>query len=286
MSNPDRYAVIGHPVSHSRSPFIHARFAEQTRQSMTYTTIDAGPEEFAATVRDFFAQGGKGLNVTVPHKETALALATELTPRAQRAGAVNTLALRSGKAKSDKARAAHIIGDNTDGAGLARDLLNNHRVTIAGRRVLLLGAGGAARGVIAPLLGLKPAELIIVNRNVIRARELAERFSDLGKLAAIGYPDLGNEPYDLVINATAASLAGELPALPPGIVSAQSICYDMYYGRDETPFTRWAQQRGCARTIMGLGMLVEQAAESFHLWRGVRPDTASVLSELTAQLRA
>ena len=253
---------------------------------MTYTTIDAKPEEFAATVRDFFAQGGKGLNVTVPHKETALALATELTPRAQRAGAVNTLALRSGKAKSDKARAAHIIGDNTDGAGLARDLLNNHRVTIAGRRVLLLGAGGAARGVIAPLLGLKPAELIIVNRNVIRARELAERFSDLGKLAAIGYPDLGNEPYDLVINATAASLAGELPALPPGIVSAQSICYDMYYGRDETPFTRWAQQRGCARTIMGLGMLVEQAAESFHLWRGVRPDTASVLSELTAQLRA
>jgi shikimate dehydrogenase len=277
MSNPDRYAVIGHPVSHSRSPFIHGRFAAQTHQSMTYTTIDAGPGQFEAAVRRFFAEDGKGLNVTVPHKEAALGLTDELTPRASRAGAVNTLALRRG---------GRILGDNTDGAGLARDLLNNHRVTIAGRRVLLLGAGGAARGVIAPLLGLQPSEMTIVNRNVLRARELAERFSDIGRLNAIGYPDLGHDAYDLVINATAASLAGELPALPPGIVSSHSICYDMYYGRDETPFTRWALQRGCARAVMGLGMLVEQAAESFHLWRGVRPDTASVLSELTAELRA
>jgi shikimate dehydrogenase len=152
--------------------------------------------------------------------------------------------------------------------------------------VLLLGAGGAARGAIAPLLGLKPSEMTIVNRNVMRARELAGVFSDMGQLRAVGYPDLGNEAYDIVINATAASLAGELPALPPGIVSSHSMCYDMYYGRDETPFTRWALQRGCARAVMGLGMLVEQAAESFHLWRGVRPDTASVLSELTAELRA
>jgi shikimate dehydrogenase len=277
MSSPDRYAVIGHPVSHSRSPFIHARFAAQTGQSMTYTTIDASPEEFEASVRRFFAEGGKGLNVTVPHKEAALQLADELTPRARRAGAVNVLALRAD---------GILLGDNTDGAGLARDLLNNHRVSIAGRRVLLLGAGGAARGALAPLLGLKPSELTIVNRNVVRARELVERFIDLGHLRAIGYPELGNEPYDLVINATAASLAGELPALPPGIVSSRSICYDMYYGRDETPFTRWALQRGCARAIMGLGMLVEQAAESFYLWRGLRPDTASVLSALTAELRA
>ncbi len=160
------------------------------------------------------------------------------------------------------------------------------RITIAGRRLLLLGAGGAARGAIAPLLGLKPSTMNIVNRNVIRARELAEQFSDMGQLRALGYPELGNDAYDLVINATAASLAGELPALPPGIVGSHSICYDMYYGRDETPFTRWALQRGCARAIMGLGMLVEQAAESFHLWRGVRPDTASVLSDLTAELRA
>jgi shikimate dehydrogenase len=277
MSNPDRYAVIGHPVSHSRSPFIHARFAAQTGQLMAYTTIDAAPELFESTAHHFFAEGGMGLNVTVPHKEAALRLATELTPRARRAGAVNTLALRKG---------GNLLGDNTDGAGLARDLLNNHRISIAGRRVLLLGAGGAARGAIAPLLGLKPSEMTIVNRNVMRARELAGHFSDLGQVRAIGYPDLGNEAYDIVINATAASLAGELPALPPGVVSSHSMCYDMYYGRDDTPFTRWALQRGCARAVMGLGMLVEQAAESFHLWRGVRPDTASVLSELTAELRA
>ncbi|MEO6080932.1 MAG: shikimate dehydrogenase [Steroidobacteraceae bacterium] len=277
MSNPDRYAVIGHPVSHSRSPFIHSRFAEQTGQSLTYTTLDSAPGQFATTVSRFFADGGKGLNVTVPHKEAALQLASELTPRAQRADAVNTLALREG---------GKILGDNTDGAGLVRDLLNNQRVNIAGRRLLLLGAGGAARGALAPLLGLKPSELTVVNRNVGRARELAERFSDMGRVHAIGYKDLGKEPYDLVINATAASLADELPALPTGIVSSHSICYDMYYGRDETPFTRWALERGCARAIMGLGMLVEQAAESFHLWRGLRPDTASVLSALTAELRA
>jgi shikimate dehydrogenase len=277
MSNPDRYAVIGHPVSHSRSPYIHARFAAQTGQSMAYTTIDAAPELFESTARHFFAEGGMGLNVTVPHKEAALQLAADLTPRARRAGAVNTLALRSG---------GKILGDNTDGAGLARDLLNNHRISIAGRRVLLLGAGGAARGAIAPLLGLRPSEMTIVNRNVMRARELAGHFSDMGQLRAVGYPDLGNEAYDIVINATAASLAGELPALPPGIVSSHSMCYDMHYGRDDTPFTRWALQRGCARAVMGLGMLVEQAAESFHLWRGVRPDTASVLSDLTAELRA
>jgi shikimate dehydrogenase len=277
MSNPDRYAVIGHPVSHSRSPFIHGRFAAQTHQAMTYTTIDASPEQFESTVRHFFAEGGKGLNVTVPHKEAAVQVVDELTPRASRAGAVNTLALRRG---------GRLLGDNTDGAGLARDLLNNHRITIAGRRVLLLGAGGAARGALAPLLGLRPSEMTIVNRNVLRARELVERFSDMGRLQAIGYHELGTDPYDVVINATAASLAGELPALPPGIVSSQSICYDMYYGRDETPFTRWALQRGCARAVMGLGMLVEQAAESFHLWRGLLPDTASVLSDLTAELRA
>ncbi|HMA12249.1 MAG TPA: shikimate dehydrogenase [Steroidobacteraceae bacterium] len=279
MSNPDRYAVIGHPVAHSRSPFIHERFAAQTSQSMTYTTIDAKPAEFEATVRRFFAGGGKGLNVTVPHKEAALALVDELTPRAQRAGAVNTLALRKGAGIS-------LLGDNTDGAGLARDLLNNHRITVAGRRVLLLGAGGAARGVLAPLLGLKPSDLTIVNRNVLRGRELVERFRDMGRLRAVGYADLGGEPYDIVINATAASLAGELPAIPPGIVTARSICYDMAYGRDETPFVRWALQRGCARAIMGLGMLVEQAAESFFLWRGVRPDTASVLAALTAAIHS
>jgi len=276
MNNKDRYAVVGHPVAHSRSPFIHARFAEQTHQPLEYGTIDAAPAGFEAVVREFFAAGGKGLNVTVPHKEAAFRLATELTPRAQRAQAVNTLGL----AKNGK-----LLGDNTDGTGLARDLLNNQRIAIAGRRLLLLGAGGAARGVLAPLIGLRPSLLTIVNRTPQRAVELVRMFEDLGPLRAIGHEELGDETFDIVINATAASLAGEVPALPPAIVNAQSICYDMAYARDDTPFVHWAHQRGVARAVDGLGMLVEQAAESFHVWRGLRPDTASVLAALTAELR-
>jgi shikimate dehydrogenase len=276
MKSKDRYAVIGHPVAHSRSPFIHTRFAAQTRQELEYSTIDASPDEFAAAVQRFFAAGGKGLNVTVPYKEAACRLATELTPRARRARAVNTLAV---------ARSGGLLGDNTDGAGLVRDLLNNQRVTIAGRRLLLLGAGGAARGVLAPLLGLRPSELTIVNRDRQRAEELVGMFSDLGPLRAVSYGELGKQPYDIVINATAASLAGELPPLPASVVNARSICYDMAYAREDTPFVRWAHDRGVARALMGLGMLVEQAAESFHLWRGVRPDTASVLSALSAELQ-
>jgi shikimate dehydrogenase len=276
MNNKDRYAVIGHPVAHSRSPFIHALFAEQTRQPLEYGTIDATPEQFESVVRQFFGGGGKGLNVTVPHKEAAFRLATELTQRAQHAQAVNTLAM---------AKSGGLLGDNTDGTGLARDLLNNQRIAIAGRRVLLLGAGGAARGVLAPLLGLRPTALTIVNRNPQRAADLVARFESLGTLYAVGYEALGAESFDIVINATAASLAGELPPLPPGIVTAQSICYDMAYGREETPFLHWALQRGVARAVDGLGMLVEQAAESFHVWRGLRPDTASVLAALTAELR-
>ena len=276
MNSKDRYAVIGHPVAHSRSPFIHSRFAEQTRQALEYTTIDADPEQFAEAVRSFFAHGGKGLNVTVPHKEAALQLAGDLTPRARRAQAVNTLAI----SKTDG-----LLGDNTDGAGLVRDLLNNQRITIAGRRLLLLGAGGAARGVLAPLLGLRPSELTVVNRNRQRAAELVALFSDLGPLRAAGYDELGTQPFDIVINATAASLAGELPPLSARIVNARSICYDMAYAREDTAFVRWAHDRGVARAVMGLGMLVEQAAESFYLWRGVRPDTASVLSALAAELQ-
>jgi shikimate dehydrogenase len=274
--NKDRYAVIGFPVAHSRSPFIHARFAAQTGQALEYGTLEAAPEQFESVVREFFGAGGKGLNVTVPHKEAAFRLADELTPRARRAQAVNTLAL---------SKQGGLLGDNTDGAGLARDLLNNQRITIAGRRLLLLGAGGAARGVLAPLLGLRPSELTIANRNLQRAQELVAQFADVGPLHAVGYTALGNEPFDIVINATAASLAGQLPPLPPGVVNARSICYDLAYSREDTPFVRWAHDRGVARAVMGLGMLVEQAAESFYLWRGVRPDTASVLSALTAELQ-
>lgn len=275
MTATDQYAVVGHPVAHSLSPFIHERFAQQTGQSIRYTRIDAAPENLATAITGFFRAGGRGLNITLPHKQAAAALAQELTPRAQRAGAVNTLMMRAGT----------LLADNTDGAGLARDLLNNHRIRIAGRRVLLLGAGGAVRGVLAPLLGLKPASLTIANRTPERAAELAHAFADLGSVRACGYADMGAEPYDILINGTSASLSGELPPLPPVIVARTSFCYDMAYGRDDTPFVRWAHERGVARAAMGLGMLVEQAAESFHLWRGVRPDTASVLSALTAKLR-
>lgn len=275
MTSPDRYAVVGHPVAHSWSPFIHEQFARQTGQRIEYGRIDVPPGQLREAVHRFFGTGGRGLNVTVPHKREAVALVQELTPRAQRAGAVNTLALRAD---------GTLLGDNTDGAGLARDLLNNHHVPVAGRRLLLLGAGGAARGVIAPLLGLKPALFTIANRTPERARELAQAFADLGTLQARAYADVDPAPYDILVNATSASLAGEVPPLPAATVARTSFCYDMAYGRGDTAFVRWAQERGAARATMGLGMLVEQAAESFHLWRGVRPDTPSVLAALAARL--
>jgi len=273
----DRYAVVGQPVAHSQSPFIHERFARQTGQAMTYSRIEAPPAQFDAIVKRFFAEGGKGLNVTLPHKQAAAILSDDLTPRAQTAGAVNTLALRAD---------GRLLGDNTDGAGLARDLLNNLRVTIAGRRVLLLGAGGAARGVLAPLLGLKPAELTIANRSPDRARELAAGFAAFGECRGCGFDEVRGGPYDVILNATSASLASHVPPLHAGVVGNRSFCYDMAYGREDTAFVRWAQAQGAARTSMGLGMLVEQAAEAFHLWRGVRPDTASVIAALKAELRS
>jgi shikimate dehydrogenase len=275
MSAPDRYAVIGHPVSHSRSPFIHERFAHQTGQRMTYGLLDATPAEFDPVARSFFTAGGKGLNVTLPHKQSAAALADELTPRAKVAGAVNTLiVLPDGR----------LQGDNTDGAGLARDLLVNLGVTIAGRRVLLLGAGGGSRGVIAPLLGLRPSQLLIANRTPERARELAAAFAHLGECRGCGFGEIPAGPYDLIINATSASLKGEAPPLPAGVADTRSFCYDMAYAPRDTSFIRWAQARGCTRSAMGFGMLVEQAAESFFAWRGVRPDTSSVLAALKAEI--
>jgi shikimate dehydrogenase len=278
MNAADRYAVIGHPVSHSRSPFIHERFAQQVGHHIQYTRIDTPPEALVPTVQDFFAGGGKGLNVTLPHKQAVIELVAELSPRAARAGAFNTLALRAD---------GTLLGDNTDGLGLARDLVYNHRVSIAGRRVLMLGAGGAARGVMMPLLGLQPRELVVANRTAARAVEIAEAFRDTGTpLRGCGFEELDDGPYDIVINATATSVKGETLPLPPSLVDTHSFCYDMGYGREDTLFVRWARERGCARTAMGLGMLVEQAAESFYLWRGVRPDTAPVLAELKVELAA
>ncbi|MHB1187109.1 shikimate dehydrogenase [Thiobacillus sp.] len=260
----DRYAVFGHPIAHSKSPQIHAAFARQTGQDMTYEAILAPLDGFADSVTAFIAAGGCGANVTVPFKEEAFRLSSRLSPRAKHAGAVNTLMFDDG-----------ILGDNTDGAGLVGDLERNLHCPLAGRRILLLGAGGAARGVIEPLLDQSPAELVIANRTVGRAQELAELFCR--GVRACGFDAL-DTPFDLVINATAASLAGELPPLSPSIFTAETLAYDMMYGRD-TPFLSFARTHGAA-TADGLGMLVEQAAEAFALWRGVRPDTAPVIAAL------
>lgn len=268
---PDQYGVIGHPVAHSWSPFIHGMFARQTGESLVYRLHDVRPEDFRGYVLDFFSRGGSGLNVTVPHKVAAAELASELTPRAHRAGAVNTLALRRGNG---------LLGDNTDGAGLVHDLRDNLGVEVEGRRVLIVGAGGATRGVMAPLMVLRPAELVVANRTAERAQAFAADFADLGAVHGCGFDGIGAKPYDLVINATSASLSGEVPAMPPSVIKPTTVCYDMVYGRTETPFLRWAQEHGCARALQGWGMLVEQAAESFHLWRGVRPETAPVLQAL------
>ena len=253
----DRYAVIGHPVGHSRSPWIHARFAQQTGESLSYEAIDADPDAFVVTVKEFFASGGRGMNVTVPHKQAACALAETLSPAARAAGAVNTLA------RSD---AGHLLGDNTDGAGLVRDLLSNLCWQIADRRVLLVGAGGAARGVLAPLLTQRPAILWVVNRTPARAEQLLADAGHPPGACAGGYDALhGAGAFDLLINATSAGIIGDTPPLVAECVAEHSLCYDMLYGSGQTPFQRWAVQHGAAAAEQGLGMLVEQAAESFRL---------------------
>lgn len=274
----DRYAVIGEHIAHSRSPLIHSLFAAATQQAMQYGVIDVGVAGFAAAVREFLGGGGRGLNVTVPHKQTALRLADSLTPRALRAGSVNTLA-RGLAGGTDSA----VLGDNTDGAGLIRDLAVNLRYRLRGAHVLLLGAGGAARGLIAPLLENGVASLLIHNRHQDRARQLAEEFAELGPVRAAAerpHPSEHSGPWELVINATSASLRGELPLIPAHAVGPQTLCYDCAYGERDTVFVSWARQAGAGRAVMGLGMLVEQAAESFALWRGVRPDTSGVLDAL------
>lgn len=266
----DRYAVIGNPVAHSKSPQIHALFAHENGQDMAYERLLAPLDRFRETVERFRTEGGRGLNVTVPFKEEAYRLATACTERARSAEAVNTLRFDTGA----------IYGDNTDGAGLVRDICDNLGVAIAGRRVLLLGAGGAARGVIAPLLAEGPEKLTIANRTVERARVLERHFAPA--VVAGGYEALSGSSFDIVINATSASLAGALPPLPPGMFAAGSLAYDMMYGAGPTPFLRWAQDQGAALAADGLGMLIEQAAESFFVWRGIRPRTDTVFAAFRA----
>ena len=270
---PDRYAVIGNPVAHSRSPWIHAKFAEQTAEKIDYGALLAPVGGFAAAVAEFRAAGGRGANVTLPFKEEAFALSDAVSDRARAARAVNTLVF-PGK---------EIRGDNTDGCGLTRDLLLNLGFPIAGRRVLLMGAGGAARGVLLPLIEERPAAFVIANRSVEKARQLVADLpgAHRGAATACGYGDLAGESFDLVVNATSAGLTDARLPLPRRLFSTGSLAYDMVYGRT-TAFMRLAREEGADRTSDGLGMLVEQAAESFFLWRGVRPSTAAVLSALRA----
>jgi len=272
----DRYAVFGNPVGHSQSPRIHALFATQTGQDMQYEAILAAPDSFTATLRQFIASGAQGANVTLPFKEEAFRLATRLTPRAKAAGAVNTLSFR------DDA----IVGDNTDGAGLVRDIKDNLGCAIAGRRLLLLGAGGAARGVILPLMQERPDELLIVNRTEEKARRLVAEAAAGPLCKGGGYSALGDRQFDIIINATSTGLGTTALPVPVDTFAPGCLAYEMVYGR-ETPFMALARaavlpQSPQSRIVDGLGMLVEQAAEAFLLWRGIRPDTAAVLAALRA----
>jgi shikimate dehydrogenase len=261
----DRYAVIGNPVEHSKSPLIHAAFARQTVQDLEYSRILAPLDGFREAMLRFRAEGGKGANVTVPFKLEAFQLSNELTPRARDAEAVNTLLFDGNR----------ILGDNTDGAGLVEDILNNHGTVIADRRVLLLGAGGAARGVIRPLLDQHPASLVLANRSMDKAQSLQHHF---GGISISTFEDLEGQAFDLVINATSTGLSDTALPLPAGVFAENALAYDMMYGRI-TPFMQLARDQG-VRVTDGLGMLVEQAAESFFVWRGIRPQTAPVISLL------
>ena len=278
---PDAYAVMGNPITHSRSPQIHAAFAKQTNQRIEYTAIQVDVGGFDQAVGNFFANGGKGLNVTVPFKQEAWQRADKLGAEAKQAGAVNTLLVNA---------EGQLLGRNTDGIGLVRDLLQNHGAStnykIANKRVLLIGAGGAARGVLQPLLDENPSSLVIVNRTPDRAHDLAEDFSKLGDVSGVGFDDLSNQSFDLIINATAASLQGEVPPLPDTVCAENCWCYDMMYSAEPTPFVRWGEQHNASKSVDGLGMLVEQAAESFFLWRGVRPETKPVSQSIRDTLNA
>jgi len=279
VKDPDYYAVFGNPVAHSKSPMIHTLFAEQTGEELVYKALKVEEGEFSSEVNDFFARDNHfGLNITVPFKQQAYDLAEHLSDRAGLAEAVNTLYQEEGR----------IHGDNTDGVGLIRDIRQNLNWELEGKAVLVLGAGGAVRGILEPLLAESPLEVAIANRTASKAEELVEVFESYAgeaNLYALSYPELEQSVcFDLVINGTSASLSGELPPLPGGIVADSSHCYDMMYGKDDTVFLQWAKHQGVQNCADGLGMLVEQAAESFYIWRGLRPRTQTVISAVREQL--
>ena len=277
MSDKDKYAVFGNPIKHSKSPLIHGIFADQCDQAMQYRAVRVELDGFSKTVDSFFAGGGRGLNITVPFKEQAYQYAQRLSDRAMRAGAVNTLTLAEDGA---------VEGDNTDGIGLVRDMIANLGWAIQGGRILLLGAGGAARGVLEPLLRERPRELLLVNRTEERAIQVAGEFADIGTIEGGGYSLIGERQFDLVINATSAGLTGEMPELSSSLLTERSCCYDMLYGSEPTPFMRWAALHAAWAVSDGLGMLVEQAAQSFYIWRGVRPETRPVIRQLREAMQS
>ena len=275
MSDPDKYAVIGHPISHSRSPVIHKLFAEQTGENLTYEAIDASPEDLNTALTRFITLGGRGLNVTVPHKQAVIELMDSLSERADIAGAVNTIS---------KLEDGTLHGDNTDGVGLVRDLHDNIGLELEDMRIVVLGAGGAARGILASFAELRPEDLVCANRRLEKAVSIADELADIGRIRACSFEELGDADFefgvfDLVINATAAGLEGKAP-FPGSIVGPETVCYDLSYAMTDTPFINWANEHGCKAAHQGWGMLIEQAAESFYLWRDVRPDTAPVRAKL------
>lgn len=274
----DRYAVTGFPVFHSQSPMIHGHFARQTGEAVDYQKLPLPPETFADGIQQFFSEGGKGLNVTVPHKESAWQMAAIHAPAAERAGAVNTLYLnQDGK----------LVGDNTDGVGLVRDIEQNHDGKLKGADILVLGAGGAVRGVLPVLIAAQPARIVIANRTLARAEALAEIFADLFPVTVVSFQEVASSfsrAPDWIINGTAAGLSGEMPDLPDTLVGQHTACYDMVYAPGGTVFQHWASSLGADKSLDGTGMLVEQAAESFRIWRGKMPDTKPVIAELKRTL--
>lgn len=270
-ADTDRYAVFGNPIKHSKSPQIHKLFAEQTNQSLIYTAelVEAG--QFDLAIKRFIQNKGKGLNITVPFKEDAWSCATQRSDRAQRAGAVNTLIVKP---------EGELFGDTTDGIGLVRDLMQNHNIQIKAKAILLIGAGGAVRGVLEALLEQQPSSLLIANRTKQKAVQLANDFSDLGQINGCGLDEINETSFDIVINGTSASLQGEIPLLPETIFNTNACSYDMMYAADATPFMQWSLTYGAKQVFDGLGMLVEQAAESFYLWRKIRPETKPIIQHI------
>ena len=268
----DRYAVVGNPVAHSLSPRIHASFAAQTVQEISYAAIELPLDAFATGISDLQQKGFSGVNVTVPFKREAWELCNHLSARARDAGAVNTLSFQND---------GGIVGDNTDGVGLIRDLTDNLGVAIEGKKILLLGAGGAVRGILGPILALSPNRLSIANRTPQKAVALARDFEKFGEIHAITYATLGPASYDLIINGTAAGLSNQVPPIPDSVLGENTVCYDLMYSiSDTTAFVEWALARGVKQAFDGRGMLVEQAAEAFHVWRGIQPRTAEVIRSL------